>query len=287
LTNFLAVVRIRDATYNCASLLGQLLRSRSDVITTQTAFTLLGFGWALSNCVYAVMNPIFGRWHSPRELQPAYPIRGQAPCHWRRTRRAMDRASETTLPVGSVPDRRVMRRTGGLRVCLTLVAVLTFLFGGPFLAWAHVEAQASLPLSPPAHPDIPIADPGLPSAQPISPVLLGAPLAFMFCGLMAIALARNRRRWRRGAALGLALALGVFTFGVAIHAVHHLSEPQKAAECPVFTASQHVTGAPTDTCELDDPALAVGEPSIVGSEAPTLTLYFRPAQPRAPPSCPA
>jgi hypothetical protein len=247
----------------------------------------IGPGWALSKPVYEVMNPVLGRWHSPGELQPAYSMGGQAQRHWRRTRRAMDRASETTLPVGFAVDRRVMRRRGGLRVCLTLVASLALLLGVPLLAWAHVEAPASLPSSPPAHPDVLVADPGLPSAQPMSPALLAALLTFMFCGLMAIALARNRRRWRRGVALGLALALGVFTFGVAIHAVHHLSESEKAAACPVFTASQHVTGAPTDACDLYGPALAVGEPSIGGFDAPTLTLYFRPAQPRAPPSCPA
>ena len=180
-----------------------------------------------------------------------------------------------------------MRRTHSWRVCLTLVVVLTLLLGGPFLTWAHVDPPTARALSQQVHPDILVVDSGPPSAQPVPSARLDALLAFTLFGLMAVAMARSRRQWRRGAALGLAFVLGVFMFGVAIHAVHHLSEPQKAAECLVFSASQHVTGTPADTCDLCVPALTVGETSSIGFDAPALTPYFHPAQPRAPPSFPA
>jgi hypothetical protein len=119
------------------------------------------------------------------------------------------------------------------------------------------------------------------------PAMPRAPLTFMLFGLMAFAMARGMWRWRRTAALSLALILGVFTFGIAIHAVHHLSDPEKAAKCPVFFAAQYITGALADSCDVYAPVLAVTEPSISNFDAPTFTPYLRPDQPRAPPSFPA
>jgi hypothetical protein len=85
-------------------------------------------------------------------------------------------------------------------------------------------------------------------------------------------------------ALGLVFVLGLFTLGIAVHAVHHLDEPERASECPGFSASQHVTGAPGEACDLYVPALATVGLSIVRFDAPTLIPSFHPAQPRAPPS---
>ena len=68
----------------------------------------------------------------------------------------------------------------------------------------------------------------------------GAPLTVILFVLMAVALAHGLWRWRRTTAFGLVLVLGTFTFGIAVHAVHHLSEPGKAAECLVFSASQQL-----------------------------------------------
>jgi len=82
---------------------------------------------------------------------------------------------------------------------------------------------------------------------------------------------------------GLVLALGTFTFGTAIHSVHHLSEPQKAAECPVFAASQHVTGALAGQCELYVPILATTDAPHGMDDAPSCAPCFQPARPRAPP----
>ena len=70
----------------------------------------------------------------------------------------------------------------------------------------------------------------------------GGPLTFMLFVLMAVAMTQGVWRWRRTTALGLALVLGIFTLGIAVHSVHHLLEPEKAAECLVFSASQHLSG---------------------------------------------
>jgi hypothetical protein len=196
----------------------------------------------------------------------------------------MDRAPETTPYIKPPVGKRRMSCVGNLQVSLTFVAVLTLLLGGLLATWAHVDPPRAIPLSSHTHHDVAISDPWLLFAQPISPALPEALLTFTLFGLMALAMARSRRRWQRGVALGQALVLGAFTFGVAIHGVHHLSEPQKAAECQVFSASQHVAGAPTDTCDLYLLAFAVVGPSVVRLDTPTLTLHVHPAQPRAPPS---
>jgi hypothetical protein len=73
----------------------------------------------------------------------------------------------------------------------------------------------------------------------------GAPLTIILFVIMAVAMAQGVWRRRRTTALGLVLVLGTFTFGIAVHSVHHLSEPEKATECLVFSASQHVSGTLT------------------------------------------
>jgi hypothetical protein len=174
-----------------------------------------------------------------------------------------------------------------LGVWVPLLVAFVLLLGGPVVSWAHVDPPTILTVGAQAHEDVPVANSRLPSAQPVLPALSGAALTFMPLVLIAIALAWNLLRWRRVTALSLTLILGVFTFGIAIHAVHHLSEPAKAGECPVFFASQHVTGAPADTYDLYPPILAIAGLSSVRFDAPALTPAFHPAQPRAPPSFPA
>ena len=102
--------------------------------------------------------------------------------------------------------------------------------------------------------------------------------------LMALALAQGAWRWRRTAALGLALVLGMFTLGIAVHSVHHLSEPGKAAECLVFSASQHMSGTLAELCGVRAPVLAVTTASPGHADGPILTLRFRSDLPRAPPA---
>jgi hypothetical protein len=118
------------------------------------------------------------------------------------------------------------------------------------------------------------------SAMPAVPWF---PLICMAFVLMAVVMSRDMWPWRRVTAFGLVVMLGAFTFGTAIHSVHHLSEPQKAVECPVFSASQHVTGALAEQCDLYVPIHAIrGAPHGI-DDAPPFTPYFQPARPRAPP----
>jgi hypothetical protein len=54
----------------------------------------------------------------------------------------------------------------------------------------------------------------------------------------------------------------------------------------VFFASQHVTAAPADPCDLYLPMLASAGLSSARVDAPVLTPACHPAQPRAPPAIP-
>jgi hypothetical protein len=58
-------------------------------------------------------------------------------------------------------------------------------------------------------------------------------------------------------ALGLSLAVGVFTVETAVHSVHHLGHPESAAACVVLTGSQHLSGTEGDAAPLDAPPLWV------------------------------
>jgi hypothetical protein len=179
-----------------------------------------------------------------------------------------------------------MSRTGRRRAWTTLVVALALLLGSPLLSWAHIDPPSPLPLDPVSQDEYHTPRPWLPSIQSMLPVIPRASLIFMGFLLASFALAQGMWQWRRAMALGLVFVLGFFTFGIAVHAVHHLDEPERASECPVFSASQHVTGTPGETCDLYVPALAIAGLSIVRFDAPTLAPYFHPAQPRAPPSRP-
>jgi hypothetical protein len=170
---------------------------------------------------------------------------------------------------------------------ILLFVAVAFLVANPLLAWAHVDPPTAPSISPQAPHDIFVANARLPSSAPMSLAPPGVLLTCLLLVLIATAMVRGLPHWRRVAALGLVLVLGVFTFVIAIHAVHHLSEPAKAAECPVFSASQHVTGAPAETSDLYIPTLVSTASSSVYVDKPILPLSFHPALPRAPPSCPA
>lgn len=180
-----------------------------------------------------------------------------------------------------------MSRTKRRCVRATLFVVLALLLSSPLLSWAHRDLPSTLSLDQPSPYECQAPHPWPSSAQLVLPAMPGAPLTFMLFVLMAFAMAQGIWRWRKTGALALAFILGVFTFGIAVHSVHHLADPVKAAECPVFFAAQYVTGTLTETCDVYAPVPAVTEPSISDFDAPTVTPYFRPDQPRAPPSFPA
>jgi hypothetical protein len=162
-----------------------------------------------------------------------------------------------------------MSPAGCLRVCATLMVGLTLLLGSPLLAWAHTDSPSPFPFDHASPYESPAPNPWLPAAPPLSPATPGAPLGFLSFLLVASVIAEGLGSWRKTAAVTLGLLLGVFTFGIAVHSVHHLSEPAKGAECPVFFASQHVSGTPTETWDLYGPPLAVIRPPIRDLEAPT------------------
>jgi hypothetical protein len=113
-----------------------------------------------------------------------------------------------------------------------------------------------------------------------------APLAFVLFAVVAVSMAHGLRRWRRATAFGLVLVLSIFILGMAVHSVHHLADPAKAAECLVFLASQHVSGTLAEPSDVFAPVLAISTAASGPSDAPTLALSFRPALPRAPPPLP-
>jgi hypothetical protein len=114
--------------------------------------------------------------------------------------------------------------------------------------------------------------------------MAGTPVSFMFFVLIIVAMAQGVWRWRRTTAVGLMLVLGTFTFGMAVHSVHHLSEPEKAAECLVFSASQHASGILAEPYDVHVPQLVVPTASPDNPDVPTAILRFRADLPRAPPS---
>jgi hypothetical protein len=176
-------------------------------------------------------------------------------------------------------------RRFGVRASAILVVVLVL--GSPLLAWAHSDPLAPVSIDQPSQHPCQGPAMQLSIADSMVGALPWAPLAFMLSGLVAVAMARGLRQWRRAAMFGLVLVLGTFAFGTAVHSVHHLSEPLKAAECPVFSASQHITGTLADPGDLYVPIFALTRTSPSACEAPTFSSCFQPAQPRAPPAFPA
>lgn len=100
-----------------------------------------------------------------------------------------------------------------------LVSVALLLVAAP--AGAHDGAH---------RPDIVAADAALDSAIGPGVLLVGA---------LAVAGALGMRR-RRRLALALAALLLVLAFEAALHSVHHLGDPARAAECAVAVATAHV-----------------------------------------------
>jgi hypothetical protein len=84
--------------------------------------------------------------------------------------------------------------------------------------------------------------------------------AWTWVALLVVPGIRAARRWggRRSLALAIGLVLGVFTVEGAIHSIHHVKDPGQAERCPVYSASQQVTGlcAGSATPDLAPPTLA-------------------------------
>jgi hypothetical protein len=104
--------------------------------------------------------------------------------------------------------------------------------------------------------------------------------------LPGLAAARSPRVARR-LALPVALGLAVFACETAVHSVHHLKDPRQAERCPVYSASQQVTGltAVPATPDLPPPLPTLDRP--VARAVQLLSRVLGGEQSRAPPILPA
>jgi hypothetical protein len=160
----------------------------------------------------------------------------------------------------------------------TFSVALALLLGSPLLALAHIDQPAPALLDQPWQHAYPTPQ----LQQPSPPVMPEAPPFVLFV-LMVVAMVRGMWRWRRLAVPALVLVLGTFTFGTAVHSVHHLADPTRAPECPVFSAAQHVSGTLTEPSDIYASGLTAPAASLGHSEVPAFTLRFRSDLPRAPP----
>jgi Na+/glutamate symporter len=171
-----------------------------------------------------------------------------------------------------------------LCVWVTLAVVLAVILGSPLQTWGHSDPALTLASADASQQECQALQSGLPAAHPTSSAMRGAPLTVILFIFTAVAVAQCVWRWRRTTALGLVLALGTFTFGIAVHSVHHLSEPEKSADCLVFSASQQVSGTLAEPCDVHVPGPAVTTASPDSPDVPAFILGCRCDLPRAPPS---
>ena len=118
----------------------------------------------------------------------------------------------------------------------------------------------------------------------------GSPGVWIGLALVALAALRLTRATRCGgdaAILSLALVVALFGIESAVHSVHHLSDPDAAASCAMFSASQHAPGAGAETPHEGAPTWTA-EPAPVLAEEHTHPLpTFRSHEGRAPPALPS
>lgn len=178
---------------------------------------------------------------------------------------------------------RSMRRAGHPYIWVVILVVVGLLLGSPLFARAHNDPCTPVSLDQPFQHACQSPPGQLPADSFATSAGPWFPLICMAFALIAVVMPQGMRQWRSVAMFGLVFGLSTFIFGTAIHSVHHLSEPQKAAECPVFSASQHVTGTLAEKCELHLPIRAITATPDGMDDAPPFLPCFQPAQPRAPP----
>jgi hypothetical protein len=196
----------------------------------------------------------------------------------------MDRSRRMPYHAGPLAEARARGWAVHLCAWVTLAVGLAVILASPLQTWAHSDPALTLPSADAPQQECQAPQPGLPAAHPTSSAMRGAPLTIILFIFMTVAMVQGVWRWRRTTALGLVLALGTFTFGLAVHSVHHLSEPEKAAGCLVFSASQHVSGTLVEPCDVHVPRPAVTTASPDNPDVPAFILGCRSDLPRAPPS---
>jgi hypothetical protein len=103
-------------------------------------------------------------------------------------------------------------------------------------------------------------------------------------GVAAVAFIRRTRKVRVVALLALAFLVALFGFQTAVHSVHHLSDPQSAASCAIFAASQHVPGNCPETLLVAAPIWTAAPGPVVVSEPFHPLETFGSPEGRAPPA---
>jgi hypothetical protein len=136
---------------------------------------------------------------------------------------------------------------------------------------------AALGLSP-AHAATHPPDHFLPQTAPA----LWSGLAML--GIAAVAFTRRPRKVRVVALLALAFLVALFGLQTAVHSVHHLSDPQGAASCVIFAASQHVPGDCPETLLVAAPIWTAAPCPLVVSELFHPLEAFGSPEGRAPPA---
>lgn len=111
---------------------------------------------------------------------------------------------------------------------------------------------------------------------------IGLAVAFV----IALGVAEGVRRRRDTAIVALALLVGLLGAESAFHSVHH-SDPEAAASCAIFTASQHVTDACADMPDPGPPTLTVECPPPDVVEPARPLAPFSSHEGRAPPARPS
>ena len=83
-------------------------------------------------------------------------------------------------------------------------------------------------------------------------------------------------------AISLALILGFVAFESTLHSVHHLSNPEEAAQCQVLAVSEHLSGVGVETPGVCS-QLPAAEAPAPARAVRGLATVFRPDTGRAPP----
>jgi hypothetical protein len=193
--------------------------------------------------------------------------------------------------VRALPNRRQSSRAVTASLSYGILLVLT-LCGGAVVAEAHTgmrpAIEARIPVDPPSTDPAPLTEARPTPLQPDRGTgLTTAPVrttwTWAVLWLLPAVAAVLRLRGPRALVLTLVVLLGILACESAIHSVHHLKDPRHAEACPVFSASQHVTGltASTGTPDLPPPSVASGRSATDSVQAHSRSLDGE--QSRAPP----
>jgi hypothetical protein len=161
------------------------------------------------------------------------------------------------------------------------------------LGWGPVAVEAhpgmSGDIDAPLAVDAPPIDPAPAATADAAPArAAAAATSSAWAWLILLSLSRitaaARRPRARGLALPLAVLLGIFACETAMHSAHHLTNPHQAERCPVYSASQHVTGLSAAPATPDLPPLSLSLDRPLVRTVPLRSQVLDGPQSRAPPA---